>query len=193
MWTPPARTSRTTTGTEVYVHPSAEIEDGALIGAGTSIWHLTHVRTGARIGAGVTLGRNVFVDAGVHIGDRCKVQNNVSVYRGVTLAEEVFVGPSAVFTNDRNPRATGDWQIGETMLRRGSSIGAGAVLVCGIDIGEGALVGAGAVVTKDVPAWALMLGNPARQVGWVCRCGIRTTAAGGRCDHDQGDTEEGTA
>jgi len=154
-----------------FVHPSAEIEDGAAIGADSRIWRRTHVRTGAVIGAGVQLGANVFVDAGVRIGDRVKIQNNVSVYAGVELADEAFVGPAAVFTNDLNPRATGGWQLTPTFVRRGASVGANATIVCGYELGEHCLVAAGAVVTKNVAPHQLVLGNPARPAGWVCRCG----------------------
>jgi UDP-2-acetamido-3-amino-2,3-dideoxy-glucuronate N-acetyltransferase len=154
-----------------FVHPSAEIEDGAAIGAGTRIWRQAHVRTGAMIGAGAQLGANVFVDAGVRIGDRVKIQNNVSVYAGVELEDETFVGPSAVFTNDLNPRATGDWVLAPTLVRRAASVGANATIVCGTELGEHCLVGAGAVVTKNVAPHQLVLGNPARPAGWVCRCG----------------------
>ncbi|MEH0932630.1 acyltransferase [Micromonospora sp. CPCC 205558] len=154
------------------VHPTAEVEAGAEIGAGTRIWHLTHVRSTARIGADCTIGRNVFVDAGVTIGDRVKVQNNVSVYHGVTLEDEVFVGPSAVFTNDLNPRAQNpDWKVTPTLVRTGASIGANATIVCGNEIGEFALVAAGAVVTRDVQPYQLVAGNPARHLGWVNRNG----------------------
>lgn len=153
-----------------FIHPTAEIEPGAQIGAGTRIWRYAHVRTGARVGADCNLGRNVFVDLEVRIGDRCKIQNNVSVYEGVELEDDVFVGPAAVFTNDLTPRAFGDWQVVPTLVRRGAAIGGGAVIVCGVKIGEYALIGAGAVVTKDVEPHRLMLGNPARPVGWVCTC-----------------------
>lgn len=153
------------------IHPSAEVEDGALVGAASKVWRFAHIRSGARIGRGSTIGANVFVDANVQIGDSVKVQNNVSVYAGVTLEDEVFVGPAAVFTNDLNPRATGAWQISPTLVRRGASIGANATVVCGTEIGEHALVGAGAVVTKSVPPHQLVLGSPARPAGWVCRCG----------------------
>jgi acetyltransferase-like isoleucine patch superfamily enzyme len=149
------------------IHPTAEVEPESVIGAGTSVWHLCHIRAGAVVGSDCTLGRNVFVDSGVQIGDRCKIQNNVSVYRGVTLEDGVFVGPSAVFTNDRTPRAEGDWSITPTVVRRGASIGAGAIIVCGVEIGEGALVGAGAVVTRDVEPWTKVVGNPARVIGRV--------------------------
>lgn len=153
------------------IHPSAEVEDGATVGPASKVWRSAHVRTGARIGRGSNIGANVFVDANVQIGDAVKVQNNVSVYAGVTLEDDVFVGPAAVFTNDLNPRATGAWQLSPTLVRRGASIGANATIVCGTEIGEHALVGAGAVVTKSVPPHQLVLGNPARPAGWVCRCG----------------------
>jgi len=153
-------------------HETSIVEDGARIGAGTAIWHHAHIRSGARIGAGCVLGKNVFVDAGAVIGDRCKIQNNVSVYDGVTLADEVFVGPSAVFTNDRFPRAQNpDWEIVETFVRRGASISANATIRCGVTIGTWAVVGAGAVVTRDVADHQIVAGNPARHLGWACRCG----------------------
>lgn len=154
-----------------FVHPSAEIEDGAAIGAGSRVWRWAHVRTGARIGENVQLGANVFVDAGVVIGDRVKIQNNVSVYAGVELEDEAFVGPAAVFTNDLNPRATGDWLLTPTFVRRGASVGANATIVCGHELGEHCLVAAGAVVTRDIAPHQLVVGNPARPAGWVCRCG----------------------
>jgi acetyltransferase-like isoleucine patch superfamily enzyme len=162
-----------------FVHETAVVEPGASIGPGTRIWHHAHVRSGATIGEGCTLGKNVYVDAGVTIGDGVKIQNNVSVYQGVHLADEVFVGPSAVFTNDRFPRAaTQEWEVVETHVRRGASIGANATLICGIEIGEWATVAAGAVVTRPVASHELVAGNPARRLGWVCRCGrvlARTT------------------
>ena len=165
---------------ETTVHETATVEEGAEIGAGTRVWHHAHVRSGARVGGGCTLGKNVFVDAGVSVGARCKIQNNVSVYAGVTIEDEVFVGPSAVFTNDRFPRAAGDWKMVETTVRRGASIGANATIVCGVEIGEWATVAAGAVVTRNVQPHELVAGNPARRMGWVCECGQlleRTTAA----------------
>lgn len=156
----------------VFIHPSAEVEDGAAVGPGTKIWHVAHVRSSARIGAGCNIGRNVYVDAGVVIGDQVKIQNNVSVYVGVTIDDEVFVGPSAVFTNDLNPRAQNpDWSITPTRVRRGASIGANATIVCGVEIGEYALVAAGAVVTRDVLPGQLVAGNPARPRGWVNKHG----------------------
>lgn len=158
--------------TEFFVHPTAIVEDGVTIGAGTSIWHHCHLRKGAVIGSGCVFGKNVFVDVGVRIGSRVKVQNNVSVYAGVTLADEVFVGPSAVFTNDMFPRAVSPgWQVVETSVERGASIGANATIVCGSTIGSYAMIGAGSVVTRSVDPHQLVVGNPARQRGWVCRCG----------------------
>lgn len=157
---------------ERMIHASAEIEPDVVLGDGVKVWHFCHVRTGARIGAGTSLGRNVFVDAGVGIGERCRVQNNVSVYSGVTLEHEVFVGPGVIFTNDTLPRASSkSWLLRATLVRRGASLGGGCVIVSPRDIGEYAMVGAGAVVTRDVPDHSLVVGNPARVRGWVCRCG----------------------
>ncbi|GHJ50427.1 hypothetical protein Cs7R123_77690 [Catellatospora sp. TT07R-123] len=153
---------------DYFAHPSADVEPGARIGAGTKIWHLAHVRAGAVVGAGCVLGRNVYVDTGAVVGDLVKIQNNVSVYHGVTLEDEVFVGPCAVFTNDLRPRAQNpDWQITPTVVRRGASIGANATVVCGTEIGPYAMVAAGAVVTRSVAAYQLVAGNPARHLGWV--------------------------
>jgi acetyltransferase-like isoleucine patch superfamily enzyme len=152
----------------VFVHPSADVEAGAQVGAGTKIWHLAHVRGSATIGAGCVIGRNVYVDANVVIGDLVKVQNNVSVYQGVTVEDEVFVGPCVVFTNDLRPRAQNpDWQITPTLIKRGASLGANATIVCGVVVGEHAMVAAGSVVTKDVAPNQLVAGNPARHLGWV--------------------------
>src|SRR5919112_2737245 len=146
-----------------FVHPTAEIEAGAQVGAGTKVWHLAHIRSTATVGADCVIGRNVYVDANARVGDRVKIQNNVSVYQGVTIEDEVFVGPCAVFTNDLRPRATNtDWKITPTVVRRGASIGANATLVCGIEVGEFAMIAAGSVVTKDVPPYTLVAGNPAR-------------------------------
>lgn len=158
--------------TDPFVHESAIVEPGVSVGAGTMIWHHSHIRTGATIGSRCVIGKNVFVDAGVAIGAGVKIQNNVSVYRGVHLDDEVFVGPSAVFTNDRFPRASSpDWETVDTWVRRGASIGANATLVCGIEIGAWATVAAGSVVTRTVAPHELVAGNPARRLGWVCRCG----------------------
>jgi acetyltransferase-like isoleucine patch superfamily enzyme len=135
------------------------------------VWHHAHVRDGAVIGADCTLGSYVYIDVGARVGDRVKIQNNVSVYQGVTLEDEVFVGPSAVFTNDRHPRAVGPWEVVPTLVRHGASIGANATVVCGVEVGEWAMVGAGAVVTRSVGDHELVVGNPARRVGWACACG----------------------
>ncbi len=155
-----------------FAHESAAVEAGALIGDDTRIWNHCQIRGGATIGVGCNLGKNVFVDAGVSIGDRVKIQNNVSVYSGVTIEDEVFVGPSAVFTNDLYPRAVNPtWEITPTLVRRGASIGANATIICGNEIGEFATVGSGSVVVRPVEDHALVVGNPARVVGWVCDCG----------------------
>lgn len=136
------------------------------------MWHHAHVRVDAEIGTACTLGKNVFIDRGVRVGHRVKIQNNVSVYAGVALGDDVFVGPSAVFTNDLHPRAfTDSWELVPTIVERGASIGANATIVCGVRIGSFALVGSGAVVMRDVGPHELVVGNPARRVGWVCTCG----------------------
>jgi UDP-2-acetamido-3-amino-2,3-dideoxy-glucuronate N-acetyltransferase len=151
-----------------FVHPSADVEDGARIGAGTKVWHIAHVRNSATVGDECVIGRNVYLDANTVIGSRVKIQNNVSVYQGVTIEDEVFVGPCVVFTNDLRPRAQNpDWTITPTLIRRGASIGANATLICGITVGEGAMIAAGSVVTKDVEPYQLVRGNPARPAGWV--------------------------
>ena len=166
--------------TAPFVHESAIVEPGVTIGAGTMIWHHSHVRAGAAIGERCVIGKNVFVDTGVAIGTGVKIQNNVSVYRGVHLDDEVFVGPSAVFTNDRFPRAASpDWEVVETWIRRGASIGANATVVCGIEVGAWATVAAGAVVTRSLAPHELVAGNPARRLGWVCRCGRVLARTGG--------------
>ncbi|KGF81143.1 serine acetyltransferase [Massilia sp. JS1662] len=157
------------------IHSSAIVDDGAVLGPGTRVWHFSHVCGGARIGAGCSLGQNVFVGNEVVIGDRVKIQNNVSVYDAVTLEDEVFCGPSMVFTNVYNPRSgiVRKDQYRRTLVRRGASIGANATIVCGVTIGSYAFIGAGAVVKHDVPDFALMAGVPARQVGWISRFGER--------------------
>lgn len=156
-----------------YQHPSAIVDEGAQIGEGSRVWHFVHVCGGARIGQGVSLGQNVFVGNQVVIGNHCKIQNNVSVYDGVTLEEGVFCGPSMVFTNVYNPRSLIERksEYRPTLVRRGATLGANCTIVCGVTIGEFAFIGAGAVVNKDVPAYALMVGVPARQVGWMSEFG----------------------
>lgn len=154
-------------------HPSAIVDPGAQIGEGSRIWHFVHVCAGAQIGKGVSLGQNVFVGNKVVIGDNCKIQNNVSVYDNVLLEEGVFCGPSMVFTNVYNPRSLIERksEYRDTVVRRGATLGANCTIVCGITIGEFAFIGAGAVVNKDVPAYALMVGVPARQIGWMSEYG----------------------
>ena len=155
------------------IHPSAIVDEGAQIGEGSRVWHFVHVCGGARIGKGVSLGQNVFVGNHVSIGDRCKVQNNVSVYDNVTLEDGVFCGPSMVFTNVYNPRALIERknEYRSTLVKKGATLGANCTVVCGVTIGEYAFVGAGAVVTKDVKPYALMVGVPARQIGWMSEIG----------------------
>lgn len=156
-----------------YQHPSAIVDEGAQIGEGSRVWHFVHVCGGARIGSGVSLGQNVFVGNKVVIGDNCKIQNNVSVYDGVTLEEGVFCGPSMVFTNVYNPRSLIERksEYRDTLVKKGATLGANCTIVCGATIGEFAFIGAGAVVNKDVPAYALMVGVPARQIGWMSEFG----------------------
>ena len=164
----------------VTVHPTAIVDAGAEIGDGTRIWHWTHVCSGARIGKGCSLGQNVFVGNDVIIGNNVKIQNHVSVYDAVRLEDDVFCGPSMVFTNVYNPRSAivrkGEYR--QTFVRRGATLGANCTIVCGITIGEHAFVGAGAVVNRDVPAYALMVGVAARQRGWMCRCGVQLKSKG---------------
>ena len=155
------------------VHESAIVDVGAQIGAGSRVWHFVHVCGGAQIGKGVSLGQNVFVGNKVTIGDNCKIQNNVSVYDNVHLEEGVFCGPSMVFTNVYNPRSLIERkdEYKDTLVKRGATLGANCTIVCGVKIGEFAFVGAGAVINKDVPAYALMVGVPARQIGWMSEYG----------------------
>ncbi len=160
---------------QFFAHPTAVIDEGAEIGPGTKVWHFCHIMPGAQIGAGCSLGQNVFVAAGVVLGDNVKVQNNVSVYTGVICEDDVFLGPSMVFTNVVNPRSAvvRKDEYRSTRVGRGASIGANATIVCGHDIGAYAFIGAGSVVTKDVPPFALVVGNPARQIGWMSEHGER--------------------
>lgn len=157
----------------VQIHPSAIVDDGASIGEGSRIWHFVHVCSGAKIGEGVSLGQNVFVGNKVTIGDGCKVQNNVSVYDNVTLEQGVFCGPSMVFTNVYNPRSMIERksEYRNTLVRKGATIGANATIVCGVTIGKYAFIGAGAVINKDVADYALMVGVPAKQIGWMSEYG----------------------
>lgn len=165
-----------------FIHPSATVEDGASIGENTRIWQLVQVRPHARIGNNCNLGRGVYVDSHVMIGNNVKIQNYVSVFEGVTLEDGVFVGPHAVFTNDKLPRAINpdgtlksatDWGVTPTLVQYGAAIGANAVLVCGVTVGRWAMIGSGTVVTKDVPAYGLVVGNPARLIGYVNEAGER--------------------
>jgi UDP-2-acetamido-3-amino-2,3-dideoxy-glucuronate N-acetyltransferase len=157
----------------VTIHPTAIVDEGAQIGDGSRVWHFVHICAGARIGMGVSLGQNVFVGNRVVIGDRCKIQNNVSVYDNVTLEEGVFCGPSMVFTNVYNPRALIERknEYRDTLIKRGATLGANCTVVCGVTVGEFAFVGAGAVVNKDVPPYALIVGVPGRQIGWMSEYG----------------------
>jgi len=161
-----------------WAHPTAVVDRGARVGAGTKVWHFCHVMAGARVGARCVLGQNVFVAGRAVIGNGCRIQNNVSIYDGVSLADDVFVGPSAVFTNVRTPRAAVDRRrdISTTVVDRGATIGANATIVCGTRIGAFAFVAAGAVVTRDVPPHAIVSGVPARRAGWICRCASKTAA-----------------
>lgn len=158
----------------VFVHESAYLDEGAIVGERTKIWHFSHVMSGAKIGNGCSLGQNVNVGGHAILGNNVRVQNNVSIYDDVVIEDDVFCGPSCVFTNVVNPRAfvsrKNDYRL--TLVKKGASIGANATIVCGVTLGEYCFIGAGAVVTRDVPSYALMIGTPARQKGWVCKCGI---------------------
>jgi UDP-2-acetamido-3-amino-2,3-dideoxy-glucuronate N-acetyltransferase len=158
-----------------FVHESAYVDEGAEIGEGTKIWHFSHIMSGARIGQRCNIGQNVVVSPGVTIGSNVKIQNNVSIYTGVVLEDDVFCGPSIVFTNVINPRShvSRRHEYQKTLVGRGASLGANCTIVCGHSVGKYAFIGAGAVVTKDVPDYALVVGNPARVVGWICHCGVK--------------------
>lgn len=164
----------------IRIHPTAEVSDTATIGDGASIWHHCQVRPGAVIGKNCILGKGVYIDAGVHLGDNVKIQNYVSVYHGVTVEDGVFIGPHVCFTNDMRPRAVNpdgslksadDWVLSKTLIRRGAALGANSTIRCGIEIGEWAMVGSGSVVTRNVPSYGLVFGNPAHLHGYVCPCG----------------------
>lgn len=161
-----------------HIHSTACIDEGAYLGTGTRVWHFSHVLTGVRVGEDCSIGQNVVIGPDVSVGRGCKIQNNVSVYKGVTLEDHVFCGPSMVFTNVWNPRAhiSRMEEARPTLVREGASLGANCTVVCGVTIGRYALVGAGAVITRDVPDYALVYGNPARQRGWVCQCGVKLDA-----------------
>ena len=158
-----------------FAHETAVIDDGCIIGKGTRVWHFTHIMQGCEIGENCNFGQNVVVSPGVKLGDNVKVQNNVSIYTGVICEEDVFLGPSMVFTNVTNPRSAvvRREQYEQTLVRKGASIGANATIICGHEIGQFAFIGAGAVVTKDVPPYALIIGNPGKQVGWMSEFGHR--------------------
>ena len=178
----------------VFIHESSYVDDGASVGDGTKIWHFCHVMPGAVIGERCSLGQNVVVMPGTRIGNNVKIQNNVSIYEGVELEDDVFCGPSMVFTNVINPRSavSRKHEYQRTLVRRGATIGANATVVCGVTLGEYAFVGAGAVVTKDVKSFALVTGVPARQVGWMCRCGERLLGIG-ESSPEAGSGESGIA
>lgn len=166
---------------EFFVHESAYVDAGAVVGKGSKIWHFCHVMPGAVIGEDCSLGQNVVVMPGTRLGRNVKVQNNVSIYEGVELEDDVFCGPSMVFTNVTNPRShvSRKHEYKRTLVKRGASIGANATIVCGATLGEYSFIGAGAVVTKDVPAYAMVAGVPARRIGWMCRCGEKLPRAEG--------------
>lgn len=168
--------------TRAAIHPSAEVSSKAKIGNNTRIWHQVQVREGAHIGDNCILGKGVYVDFNVSIGNNVKIQNGCSVFHGTTLEDGVFLGPGVILTNDKNPRAINtdgslkkddDWVAGKTLIKKGASLGAGSIVLPGVTVGEYAMAGAGAVITKDVPAYALVIGSPARIAGFVCECGAR--------------------
>ncbi len=163
------------TDNKFFVHETAIIDPDVQIGDGTKIWHFCHILSGSQIGPNCTLGQNVMIGPDVSVGSRCKIQNNVSLYKGVILEDDVFCGPSMVFTNVRNPRSHVERkdEFLPTLVEKGATIGANATVVCGSTLGSYSFVGAGAVVTRSIPAHALVVGNPARQIGWMCSCGER--------------------
>ncbi len=164
---------------KTFIHPSANVSDASTLGEGTKVWINVQIREGVEIGSDCIISKDVYIDHAVKIGSRCKIQNSVSVYNGVTIEDEVFVGPNVAFTNDKVPRAFNtEWKVTPTLVQRGASIGANATVVCGTVIGSYAMVAAGSVVTKSVPDHALVMGNPAKIVGYVCRCGQRLDSHG---------------
>ena len=173
--------------TNVRIHPTSDVSDDAIIGEGTSIWHESQVRERAHIGEKCILGKGVYVDFDVTIGDNCKIQNRASIYHGTSLADGVFVGPHVIFTNDKLPRAINtdgsrksddDWEVGPISVATGASIGAGSIVLPGVNVGTFALIGSGAVVTRNVPDYGIVVGNPARLIGYACACGARLQADG---------------
>jgi UDP-2-acetamido-3-amino-2,3-dideoxy-glucuronate N-acetyltransferase len=180
--------------TAPFVHESSYVDDGAQLGAGTKVWHFCHIMGGAVIGERCSLGQNVVVMNGVRLGNNVKVQNNVSIYEGVVIEDDVFCGPSMVFTNVMNPRSAiiRKDEYRPTVVKRGASIGANATIVCGVTLGEYAFIGAGAVVTKDVPAYALIAGVPGKQIGWMSAAGHRLITEGALPDGSEGFHCEGT-
>lgn len=160
---------------ETFIHPTAIVDEGAVIGEGTRIWHHCHIMKGVIVGKGCNIGENAFLESGVRLGNNVKVKNNVAIYTGVMAEDDVFLGPNCVFTNVNNPRSFIDRkaEFKETIVRKGATIGANATVVCGHDIGEYAFVGAGSVVTKSVPPYTMVVGNPAKVYAYVCRCGVK--------------------
>ncbi len=184
----------------IRIHPTAEVSNGANIGEGSSVWHHAQVREGAHIGANCIIGKGVYIDAGVTIGDNTKIQNYVSVYHGVTIEAGVFVGPHVCFTNDLRPRAINpdgslksadDWLLSKTLIRRGAALGANSTIRCGITVGEWAMIGSGSVVTRDVPSYGLVWGNPGRLHGFVCPCGEKLEAINELSSDDKSITASG--
>ena len=162
-----------------FIHASAEVSEDTQIGIGTKIWNLAQIREHCIIGEDCIISKNVYIDTQVILGNRVKVQNNVNIYHGVVVEDDVFLGPSTTFTNDLFPRAFNkQWKITKTLVEKGASIGANATIICGVTIGAFSMIGSGSVVTKNVPAYALMVGNPAKQIGWVCKCGFKLDETG---------------
>jgi len=169
---------------DVFIHKTAEVSDKASIGAGTKVWNLAQIRENAVVGENCIISKNVYIDFDVKIGNGVKLQNNVNVYHGVEIEDDVFVGPSATFTNDMYPRAfINDFELYKTLVKKGASIGANCTIVCGITIGEYAMIGSGSVVTKDVGDYCLVVGNPARVIGVVCKCGRRLSSEDSACEN----------